>query len=468
MSAPDARKQPIGKPVPAMRIPGLRRPILRILFIYNDAANIKRCLQELGTAQFQARVEVTLTPEQFTERLRSECFDVVVAEYPGPNGEGIQALKLLFQMETQKQLPLIFITDQLPREMAVDLIAKGAADCIEMCYIGHLPVSIRRALDERQLREQRDRAEKKLRHSQANYRALVGNPTYGICRCDEEGTFLRVNQTLMTMLGYVSRDELLAVNLISVIIHDSRQRNLWTPSGQEDQVGPVQTDWKRKDGTNLTVLLSARKVASEEGHVDYYEIIVQDVTQQHALEENLRQQATTDPLTGLANYRHLVDVLDSEIKRSRRTSREFALLLLDLDGLKRINDCHGHMTGSQALRRLADALCICCRDIDTPARFGGDEFALVLPETGTHPANVVVHRICEQLGNDGKEPKLSVSIGTAIYPRDGEDIDALLAAADRSMYSIKRQARSVSLLIVQDNAEKRALDLKAAAVLDKS
>src|SRR5260370_40952219 len=101
------------------------------------------------------------------------------------------------------------------------------------------------------------------------------------------------------------------------------------------------------------------------------------------MEDHLRQEAASDSLTGLANYRHLVDVLDGEIKRSGRTSREFALLFLDMDGLKRINDHHGHMVGSQALCRLADVLSSCCRGIDTPARFGGGEFAVCF--LGTHP-----------------------------------------------------------------------------------
>jgi diguanylate cyclase (GGDEF)-like protein len=139
----------------------------------------------------------------------------------------------------------------------------------------------------------------------------------------------------------------------------------------------------------------------------------------------------------LANYRHLVDVLDAEINRSKRTGREFALLLLDLDRLKEVNDRYGHVTGSQALCRLADALCICCRDLDTPARFGGDEFAIVLPETGTESANLVARRVRDSFANDGREPKLSVGVGVAIYPKDGKTIDTLLPAAEAAMYAMK-------------------------------
>jgi diguanylate cyclase (GGDEF)-like protein len=198
-------------------------------------------------------------------------------------------------------------------------------------------------------------------------------------------------------------------------------------------------EWKRKDQTVLKVRLSGREVVSEDGKLEAYEIIVEDITRQRELEDHLRRQAARDSLTGLANYRHLVDVIDSEIKRSKRTSREFALLFFDLDRLKIINDRFGHITGSQALCRVADILFSCCRDIDTPARFGGDEFAVVLPETNAEAANLVARRICENVANDDAGPRISVSVGCAVYPQDGDSIEKLLGQADSALYSMKRQ-----------------------------
>ena len=132
-----------------------------------------------------------------------------------------------------------------------------------------------------------------------------------------------------------------------------------------------------------------------------------------------------------------------EIKRSSRTGREFALLFFDVDELKRINDVHGHMVGSQALCRFADVLSSCCRSIDTPARFGGDEFAVVLPETNAEAASLVAQRICESIANDGKVPKLSVSAGVAVYPRNGDTIEGLLHQADCALYA-QKQRRSMA------------------------
>src|SRR5579863_4420885 len=322
-------------------------------------------------------------------------------------------------------------------ETVAELISSGGADCVGMEHLGHLPVAIRRALSENHLREERDRTEKRLRHSEARYRALVGNLIYGICRCNIKGKFLDVNPALATMLGYASREELLAVNIAADVLCDpSKRAQLLGQSAEHLDPDPLETDWKRKNGAILKVRLSGREVKNE-GETDSYEIIVENITQQRKLEDHLRLQAAKDALTGLANYRHLVETVDSEIKRSERTEREFALLFLDLDGLKQINDRFGHLVGSQALCRLADVLCICSRKVDTPARFGGDEFALVLPETGEGPANLVAQRICDSLANDGREPKLSVSIGVAIYPDDGENVDSLLGAADAALYAMK-------------------------------
>src|SRR4029077_3668921 len=211
--------------------------------------------------------------------------------------------------------------------------------------------------------DQRDRAEKDLRRAEARYRALVGNRSYGICRCSRDGRFLEVNDAMMRMLGYGTREELLGEDLARDMIQDPfRRAKLLGQSSMDTPAEPMEIEWKRKDHTLLKVRLSGREVLDEHGEWEAYEVIAEDVTRQRELEDHLRREAATEPLTGLANYRCLVDVLDSEIKRSKRTSREFALLLFDMDGLKAINDRHGHMVGSQAICRLADVLLSCCRD----------------------------------------------------------------------------------------------------------
>lgn len=155
--------------------------------------------------------------------------------------------------------------------------------------------------------------------------------------------------------------------------------------------------------------------------------------------DQVSRMAASDSLTGLANHRQLLETMESEIQRSRRTGRQFAVLLFDLDGLKKINDKYGHLTGSRAIKRLGNVLRDSSRTIDTPARFGGDEFALVLPEAGARDAEQAAGRICEQLATDGEEPFITVSVGQAVYPADGTSIEQLLGAADTALYKMKRR-----------------------------
>jgi diguanylate cyclase (GGDEF)-like protein len=159
----------------------------------------------------------------------------------------------------------------------------------------------------------------------------------------------------------------------------------------------------------------------------------------------LRALSMSDPLTGLGNYRLLIDVVAREINRSQRTGRPFALVLLDLDGLKRINDRYGHLVGSRALCRVADVLRGTCRLVDTTTRFGGDEFAVALPETEEDAAGRLAERVTAALAAHREPPAISVSVGVAIYPRDGTSIETLLQSADRRLYAHKaRHTRSPS------------------------
>jgi diguanylate cyclase (GGDEF)-like protein/PAS domain S-box-containing protein len=412
-----------------------RRP-LRVLFLHRDADAVESCLEELKKAQFTVRADFVLTLAQCTEQLRTESYDVVVAEYPSPSWKGSKALQFLHQ--TAQEVPLLFVTTAMGSESIVQLTADGALDYVELEHLAQLPMAVRRVLNEKKLRAELEEAGRALRHSQSLYRALVDNPAYGICRCDAAGKFLDVNQALVTMLGYANKEELLAANRASEIVLDlGRGAPLAGRSSETMRTEPVEIEWKRKNGTTLRAGVSARGVNDDQGCFDGHEIIVVDITEQRALEEQLRRQASSDSLTGLANHRRLFEVLQAEIFRSKRTEREFSLLLLDLNGLKAINDRFGHLVGNRALCRLAQTLADCCRSIDTAARQGGDEFALVLPETGAAAATLVARRICDLLAKDNEEPMLSVSVGVASYPKDADTIGTLLYSADKALYAMK-------------------------------
>lgn len=170
-----------------------------------------------------------------------------------------------------------------------------------------------------------------------------------------------------------------------------------------------------------------------------------DVTDRKKSEEQALFQARHDGLTGLANYRQFTERLDREVCRADRSHRSFTLLLLDLDGLKRINDLQGHLAGNRALRRLAAVMKEHCRSTDLAARYGGDEFAVLLIDSDRGMAEHVAQRIEQRLHADQEKPQLSVSIGIGVYPDDGRTAAEMIEAADQRLYRRKNNPAEGSL-----------------------
>lgn len=180
-----------------------------------------------------------------------------------------------------------------------------------------------------------------------------------------------------------------------------------------------------------------------------------DITERKKTEEEIRYQATHDGLTGLANYRDFLERLEREVLRASRSQRSFGLLLLDLDDLKGINDRLGHLAGNRALKRLARVMKENCRATDVAARYGGDEFAVILLDSDSRMVEFVAKRVenCLRLQTD--LPLLSVSIGCAVYPLDGLSAQDLLEAADKHLYRNKKSARLLPLPLRQEPAVSR-------------
>jgi diguanylate cyclase (GGDEF)-like protein len=163
---------------------------------------------------------------------------------------------------------------------------------------------------------------------------------------------------------------------------------------------------------------------------------------------SLKEEARTDPKTELANMKHWNQLAQAEVERARRFGRPLSVVLADFDLLREVNNHHGHLVGDQMIRRVADAIRAALREYDVPARFGGDEFAILMPETTLAEAMTVAERIrrgvesIELKAGDGSSPAASVSIGVALFPGHGRSASDLLAAADRAVYQAKALGRN--------------------------
>ena len=169
-------------------LPTHRRRMIRVLIVDADLADVELCLQELKRAQFAISADVVKTPADFIERLQKERYDVVLAAASMPQWTGLQALALL--QEQEQEIPFILVTKPLGTEIVDEFMRKGASDCVDKTRLVRLPLAVAVAVERTTLRGEQDRVEKALRHSEAHYRALLENPTYGICRFDVDGRFL--------------------------------------------------------------------------------------------------------------------------------------------------------------------------------------------------------------------------------------------------------------------------------------
>ena len=190
--------------------------------------------------------------------------------------------------------------------------------------------------------------------------------------------------------------------------------------------------------------------AYTEDHVRPLTVVAQQaavVIRAAQLNDEMRRLAVTDPLTGLYNRRFFVEKLEEHLHRARRYGEPLALLFLDCDHLKSINDEYGHLSGDRALQALADVMKITLRESDVLARLGGDEFAALLVASDRERAIEVARRLrrtiqgLRLISDDGTDIELTVSVGLALYPDDGSDVKALMREADVALYSAKREGR---------------------------
>jgi len=271
---------------------------------------------------------------------------------------------------------------------------------------------------------------------------LVVKAAFGLPEDGAVGLTLRVGEGISGQVGQTGQPML--VPDVSAEPRFLEQESFWQPHGAFICV-PL-----RIKGRGVIGVLSAQKPDPHgfgQGDLDLFYAVANQVAtalENAQLYERTRELTTRDDLTGLFNRRHFFDHLEKEVQRARRYQRVFSLLMLDLDDFKHYNDTHGHLKGDEALKEVARLLQAATRRADLVARFGGEEFVVLLPETNTLKATVAAEKIraaMEVYPFDGRstqpDGKLTVTIGVATFPEDSKDTVELMNLADRALYAGK-------------------------------
>ncbi len=296
---------------------------------------------------------------------------------------------------------------------------------------------------------ERKRMEEVLQQSEERYRTIIENIEDGYCEVDLEGNFTFFNGSLQRIMGYEA-DELRGMNFQKYMDEDNSHRVSRTFDGILETGAPVdrfECEILRGNGVRRTVEMSATLIRDAEGNPTGFRSIARDTTERKKAEEAIREMAYHDILTGLPNRQLFTDRLEMALARAEREGGVLAVLMMDLDRFKEINDTLGHTVGDELLVAVASRLKGLFRRVDTVARFGGDEFVILLPEVRGDEDTLW---ICQKAVEAIREPftcgehvmEVTTSIGAALYPSHGSDMNTLLRNADVAMYKAKRAGRN--------------------------
>ncbi|MDQ3929503.1 MAG: diguanylate cyclase, partial [Chloroflexota bacterium] len=293
-----------------------------------------------------------------------------------------------------------------------------------------------------------------LQRSDEQFRSAFEYASIGMALVGIDGQWLRVNKALTGIIGY-SEDELLTRTFQDITHPDDLEADLELVARLlrgEIASYDMEKRYIHKEGHTVWALLSVSLVRHVSGQPLNFISQIQDITERKQLEDKLNKLATYDELTDLYNRRAILQRLHEEIARSRRYQQPVSLVLLDVDHFKTVNDTYGHDVGDEVLRRLAQLLREHVRGVDFPARFGGEEFAVVLPNTdlqgarraADHLRQLLVRTPVSVTLGDGTEEQLGVtaSFGVASTCGAGAEDMELIKAADEALYRAKRNGRN--------------------------
>jgi diguanylate cyclase (GGDEF)-like protein/PAS domain S-box-containing protein len=294
---------------------------------------------------------------------------------------------------------------------------------------------------------ERKQAEALMRASEDRYRTLVENIPMGVFRIGTTGKIIATNPSFLNMFKIKSVEELEQITARELFVTSRDAAPFMHDLVSKGKLTNVEIQFKKTDGSYFWGSVIVRAVLDSSGEIVHFDGTLQDVTEQKKAAETLHYLATHDSLTAIPNRAFFEERLSQATALAAQRNTGLAILFLDLDDFKAVNDTFGHLEGDSLLQLVAQRISSCLRVSDTVARFGGDEFAVFLD--GLHrDVNIrpiidkIMHALSQPFSLDGREVHVTASIGVSIYPDDGMDLDTLIQNADNAMYRSKLMGKN--------------------------
>lgn len=420
-----------------------------ILLVEDDDADARLVTRSLTPYARRASVARATSLKEARAWLHRNACDVVLLDLSLPDSFGLETVTRLHA--DAPSLPLVVLTGYDDEDFALDILAHGAQDYLVKGQTdGPL---MWRAIQHAIARK---RLEEELRLSEERLQGIIGLAQDAILTTDANLNITLFNRAAESLFGYHA-DDILGRPL-SLLIPE-RFRPDHEVHIADFSVAEIQARVMTSRREVLGLTSGGREFPAEvsiaklhHAHGLLFTAVIRDVSERRRAESELRRMATTDPLTGLNNRRRFMELAEVEMARLRRYGRAVSVLMLDIDRFKAINDTHGHAVGDHVLVRLAEVCRGELRDTDHIGRLGGEEFAIILPETPLASAAEVAERLRQRLalaevpivpGNRGQGClRMTVSIGVAMCGDEDASIERALGRADRALYEAKAAGRN--------------------------
>ena len=443
---------------------------LKVLFVEDSEIDAELTTAELKRGGFIPTVQRVETRDDMEKSLQENDWDLIICDYLMPRFSAEAALNTL--KASGKDLPFIIASGAVTAEDAVNLLRKGAHDFMDKGALARLVPAIERELREADVREKRRQAEAQINVlsqalEQCPVSVLITNP---------DGEIEYANPYFEQVSGYSAAEA--KGRELGFTLKQDDHHHLMTQLSQlvsEGQRWGGEMPSIRSDGEMFWENVKASPLMSGDNNVSHYIVIKEDITVRRNYEQQLLRQAHYDHLTGLANRVLLVEKLTQAMQNAGQNQHRLAVLGIDLDDFKNVNDSVGHTNGDELLKEAAQRLRSCIRSGDTIARMGGDEFVVVLPYIAdANNASLMAQRIVKEFSKPfdiaGRQYSVTCSIGISLYPDNASNAHLMLRNADLAMYQSKSQGRDQFQFFTEDInrrlVERLELETKLRTVVD--